>query len=100
MDADECGRIEQGRVLIGREIRATDQSATELEVEISGKSTMRARNGLRPREVEIMLAGGLINRVRAKKRTRPGGRLMSKRYTLKLNALAPVPSAGDHGAKS
>jgi aconitate hydratase len=62
----DYARIEQGDILIVRNIRETVRSTNEFEIEISGKAKIRARHSLSPRQVQIMLAGGLINWVRAR----------------------------------
>ena len=79
VEANDYTRVEQGDILMVREIRATVERANDLEVEIRAKGRLHAHHDLPLLQLEIMPACGLINWVRAKRHParRQSGRLMS-----------------------
>ena len=64
-NADDYQRIDAGDVLIVRNLRTAVQRGNEIRVEIEGKASVTALHRMSPRQVEIFLAGGLINWMRA-----------------------------------
>lgn len=60
-DYDE---IKQGDMLIIRNVRQVVQSGNRVEIELKGIRRLVARHNLTPRQIEILLCGGLINWVR------------------------------------
>lgn len=67
VDPGDYQCIAQGDVLIVRELRAAVQRGNAIAIEIEGKGTVAARHQMSTRQVDILLAGGLINWVRAKR---------------------------------
>ncbi len=61
----DYARIAAGDVLVVRDLRASVQRGNEIRVEIEGKAPITALHRMSPRQVEIFLAGGLINWMRA-----------------------------------
>ena len=62
VDYDE---IQQGDVVVLDGIREQLRSDGELELDIKDKDTIVCRHDLSPRQVDILLAGGLINQLRS-----------------------------------
>lgn len=74
-DPADYDKIEQGDMVVIRDIRRTVSAGTSIEVELKGKGRFPARHHMTARQVEILLCGGLINWV--KRRTsisKPRGR--------------------------
>jgi aconitate hydratase len=65
-EAADYDAIAPGDVLVIRGLRHAIQSVNRVDVEVRGKRSIVARHDLTPRQVEILLCGGLINRVKQK----------------------------------
>ncbi|WP_077623184.1 aconitate hydratase [Sediminibacillus massiliensis] len=56
--------IDDEDTLLVKNLHTTLPKANEIQVEVKGKGTINARHSLSKRQVEVMLAGGLINWVK------------------------------------
>jgi aconitate hydratase len=63
-DADDYARLETGDVLVLDDLHATLQDGDTLEARIEGKDPLKLRHRLSPRQVEVLLDGGLIQWMR------------------------------------
>ena len=63
-DPSDYEAVEQNDVLIIRDIRQSVSTGDRVNAEIKGKGRIVARHLLTPRQVEILLCGGLINWLR------------------------------------
>lgn len=64
VDPADYDKIEQGDVVVIRDIRGTVSAGASIEVEVKGKGRLPARHHMTARQVEILLCGGLINWVK------------------------------------
>ncbi|SDJ89713.1 aconitate hydratase [Sediminibacillus albus] len=56
--------LEHGDILSVKNLHQTLPNTNKLEIEVKGKGPIQAKHSLSPRQIEVMLHGGLINWVR------------------------------------
>lgn len=77
-EPDDYERVEQGDVLVLENVRDALGAGDELEVQVHDeaksrvKHTLRARHALSPRQLEMVLAGGVLNQMRARQEAAAG----------------------------
>jgi aconitate hydratase len=59
--SEDYNRIREGDVLFAHDLRNTLEKGNDVALDVVGKGTLSTRHGLTVRQVEIVLAGGLIN---------------------------------------
>ncbi len=63
-DADDSARLDSGDVLVLDDLRAALQDGDTLQARVEGKDPLTLRHRLSPRQVEVLLDGGLIQWMR------------------------------------
>ena len=66
-DSNDYDRIAAGDVLVVRNLRSAVQQGNQIQIVIDGKPPITAVHRMSPRQIEIFLAGGLINWMRARR---------------------------------
>lgn len=60
-EAADYDRVERGDILSAHNLRDTLKRGEEITIQVEGKKSVRTRHALTARQVEVILAGGLIN---------------------------------------
>jgi aconitate hydratase len=60
-DPADCDRVEQGDVLRATNLRETLERSEDITLQVDGKPAIVTRHGLTAKQIQIILAGGLVN---------------------------------------
>lgn len=70
-DPTDYNRLEKGDVLLTTNLRTTLERGEDISLHVEGKNTISTRHGLTAKQIQIVLAGGMINWRRNLKPNRP-----------------------------
>jgi aconitate hydratase len=70
-DPTDYDRLEKGDILLTANLRTTLERGEDISLHVEGKNTISTRHGLTAKQIQIVLAGGLINWRRNLKPNRP-----------------------------